>query len=241
MVSCVPGSPMDCAAITPTASPRSTSRPGGQVAAVAGDAHAALRFAGQHGADLDALDAGRLNRRRQVFGDFLVDADDDVAFVILLVFERHAAHDAVAQRLDDFARFDDRLHVDAFGGAAVVFGDDHVLRHVHQAARQVAGIGRLQRRIGQTLAGAVRGDEVLQHVEAFAEVGRDGGFDDFARGLGHQAAHAGKLADLLLGAARAGIGHDVNRVEVAAGAVVLFHGLEHFVGNAFGDLATRFR
>ena len=27
MVSCVPGSPMDCAAMTPTASPRSTSRP----------------------------------------------------------------------------------------------------------------------------------------------------------------------------------------------------------------------
>ena len=35
IVSCVPGSPMDCAAITPTASPISTKRPGGQVAAVA--------------------------------------------------------------------------------------------------------------------------------------------------------------------------------------------------------------
>ncbi len=88
---------------------------GGQVAAVARDANAALRFAGQHRADLDALDTGRLNRRRQVFGDLLVDADDDVAFVVLLIFERHAAHDAVAQRLDDFAGFDDRLDVDAFG------------------------------------------------------------------------------------------------------------------------------
>jgi hypothetical protein len=214
---------------------------GGQVAAVAHDAHAALGFAGQHRADLDALDAGRLNGRRQVFGDLLVDPDDHVAFVVLLVFERHAAHDAVAQRLDDFARFDDRLDVDAFGGAAIVLGDDHVLRHVHQAARQVAGIGRLQRGVGQSLAGAVRRDEVLQHVEAFAEVGRDGGFDDLARGLGHQAAHTGKLADLLFGTARAGVGHDVNRVEVAAGAVVLFHGLQHFVGNLLGDLATRFR
>jgi hypothetical protein len=47
---------------------------GGQVAAVAGDANAALRFAGQHGADLDALDAGRLNRRGEFFGDLLIDA-----------------------------------------------------------------------------------------------------------------------------------------------------------------------
>ena len=141
-----------------------------------------------------------------------------------MIFERHAAHDAVAQRLDDFAGFDDRLDVDAFDGAAIVLADDHVLRHVHQTARQVAGIGRLQRRIGQTLAGAVRRDEVLQHGQAFAEVGRDGGLDDFARRLGHQAAHTGELADLLFRSAGAGVGHDVNRIEVAAGAVVLFHG-----------------
>ena len=118
--------------------------------------------------------------------------------------------------------------------------DDHVLRHVAEAARQVAGIGRLQRRIGQTLTGAVRRDEVLQHVQAFAEVRGDRRFDDFARGLGHQTAHTGKLADLLFRTASAGIGHDVNRVEVAAGAVVLFHGLEHLVGNRFGDLRPDF-
>ena len=103
---------------------------GGQVAAVAELADAALRFAGQHGADLDALDAGGLNGAGQVLGDLLVDADDHVAFVIELVFERHAADDAVAQRLDDFARFDDRLDVDAVGGAAIGFGDDDVLGHV---------------------------------------------------------------------------------------------------------------
>src|ERR1017187_8020423 len=213
---------------------------GGQVAAVAGDAHAALGFAGEHRADLDALDTGRLNGRRQVFGDLLVDAHDDVAFVILLILERHAADDAVAQRLDDCAGFDDRLHVNAFGGAAIVFADDHVLRHVDQAAREIAGIGRLQRRIGQTLAGAVRGDEVLQHIEAFAEVGGDGGFDDFAGGLGHQTAHTGELADLLFGTACAGVGHDVNGVEVAARAVVLFHGGHHLVGHALGDLRPDF-
>src|SRR5208283_5306489 len=98
----------------------------------------------------------------------------------------------------------------------------------------------LQSGVGQPLAGAVRGNKVLQHVEPFTEVGRDGGLDDFAGRLGHQAAHAGKLADLLFGTARTGVGHDVNRIEVAAGAVVLFHGMEHFVGDAFGDLGPDF-
>ena len=82
----------------------------------------------------------------------------------------------------------------------------------------------------------MRRDEVLQHGEAFAEVGRDGRFDDFARGLGHQAAHSGKLADLLLRSAGAGIGHDVNRVDDAF-LVLVLHRLEHLLGDFFGDVA----
>jgi hypothetical protein len=62
MVSCVPGSPMDCAAMTPTASPSSTMRRSPGCVRSTGDADAALRFAGQHRADLDALDTGSLNR-----------------------------------------------------------------------------------------------------------------------------------------------------------------------------------
>jgi hypothetical protein len=83
--------------------------------------------------------------------------------------------------------------IDAADGAAVDLGDDAVLRHVDQTARQIAGVGGLQRRVGQALAGAVRRDEVLQHVQAFAEVRRDRRLDDLAVGLGHQAAHAGEL------------------------------------------------
>ena len=41
--------------------------------------------------------------------------------------------------------------------------DDHVLRRVDQFTREVTGIRRLQRGIGQTFARAVRGDEVFQH------------------------------------------------------------------------------
>src|SRR5205807_4880029 len=64
----------------------------------------------------------------------------------------------------------------------------------------------------------------------------DGRFDDFAGRLGHQTAHAGKLADLLFRAAGAGVRHDVNGVNAAL-FVLIFEGLEHFVGHALGDVA----
>ena len=210
---------------------------GRQVAPVALDADAALGLAGQHRADLDLLDAGRLDFGREVFADLLVDADDDLSRQrVLDVLERDAAHDAVAQRLDDLAALDDGRDVDAVQRVAVVDRDDHVLRHVDQAAREVAGVGRLQRRVGQSLARAVRRDEVLQHGEPLAEVRRDGRLDDLAGRLGHQAAHAGELPDLLLAAARAGIRHDENRVELLAALVLLGHLAEHLVGDPFGHV-----
>ena len=144
----------------------------------------------------------------------LVGLDDGLAVErVDDLLERDAADDAVAQRLDDLAAFDDGPRLDAVERAAVQIRDDHVLRDVHQTPREVARVGRLERRVGQTLAGAVRRDEVLEHGQPFTEVRRDGRLDDFPGRLGHQAAHAGQLADLLLAAARAGVGHDVDRVE----------------------------
>ena len=72
-----------------------------------------------------------------------------------------------------------------------------VLRDVDEAAGQVAGVRGLERRVGETLARAVRRDEVLEHGQTLAEVRRDRRLDDLARRLRHQAAHAGELADLL--------------------------------------------
>src|ERR1019366_2379448 len=207
---------------------------GSQVAPVTHHAHATFRLAGEHRADLDALDTGSLHRARQVFGDFLVDVNDDVAFVVLDLLQRDAAHDTVTQRLDDLARLHDGGDVDAIDRAAIVFADDHVLRHVHQAPGQVARIRRLESGIGQSLAGAVGGDEVLQHRQAFAEVRRNRGLDDFARGLGHQPTHTGELTNLLLRTASAGVSHDVNGIDVAD-FVVLLHSGEHLVRHFFRD------
>ena len=55
------------------------------------------------------------------------------------------------------------LHFKAVRRAAIFFGDDAVLRHVNQTARQVARVRRLQGGVGETLAGAVRRVEVLEH------------------------------------------------------------------------------
>ena len=97
---------------------------------------------------------------------------------------------------------------------AVVVADDHVLRDVDETPRQVSRVGRAQRRVGETLAGAVGRDEVLEHREAFHEVGLDRTLDDLALRIRHQAAHAGELADLRERAAGAGVGHHEDRVQL---------------------------
>src|SRR5262249_35931926 len=112
--------------------------------------------------------------------------------------ERNAANDAVAERFDFDAGFDNGLNVNAFACAAIEFVDDDVLRNVHEAAGQVAGVRGLESGVGETLTSTVRGDEVFQHGEAFTEVRSDGSLHNFAGGLGHKTAHTGKLANLLL-------------------------------------------
>ena len=87
------------------------------------------------------------------------------------------------------------------------------MHHVAQTACQVAGVGGFERRVSQAFTRTVRGDEVLKHVQTFAEVRGDRRLDDRAVRLGHQTAHTGELANLRCRAAGTGVGHHVNRVE----------------------------
>ena len=119
-------------------------------------------------------------------------------------------------------------HLDVLLGAAVGLADDHVLGDVDQTPGQVARVGGPQGRVGETLSGAVGGDEVLEHGQALHEVGLDRALDDFALRVGHQAAHARQLADLLEGAARTRVGHHEDRVERVE---VLDHRLGDLVGG----------
>ena len=86
------------------------------------------------------------------------------------------------------------VDADAVERAAVELGDDGVLRDVDETARQVTGVRRLERGIREALTSAVGRDEVLENRETFAEVRGDRRLDDFARGLGHEAAHTRRAA-----------------------------------------------
>ena len=193
-------------------------RAGREVHAVAQGADAQRGVAGHRAADLDLFQAHRLDLPRHVHRDQFVFADDHfVGDRVDDVRAADAALDRVGQADFDLLAAVDHALGDALRGAAVVRGDHDVLGHVGQFAGQVARVGRLQGRIGQALAGTVRGTEVLQHGQALAEVRLDRRFDDLARRLGHQTAHAGQLADLLDAAAGAGVGHQEDRIHVAGG------------------------
>ena len=206
MVSCVPGSPIDCAAMTPTASPILTDGAAREIAAIALAADADLGLAGQHRADEHASMPARSISSTTSSSMSSPAATSDLAVQrIDHVDRRGAAEDAVAERRDHLAAVDDGAHREAAGGAAIHLGDDGVLRHVDQTAGEIARVRRLERGIGQALARAVGRVEVLEHGQAFLEVRDDRRLDDFARGLGHQAAHAGELLDLRRRAAGAGM------------------------------------
>ena len=215
---------------------------GREVAAVAARTDTATRLAGEHRADLDRLDGGLGDRLGLLLVDLVTRLDEHLLGQgIDDVVDRHAAEDTFGQRF---------LHVLAFlQGAgehtadrpAVGHRDDGVLGDVHETTREVAGVGRLQGRVGETLTGAVRRDEVFEDREALAEVRDDRVLDEFAGGAGHallrlrhETAHAGELTDLLLRASGAGVDHHIERVEAVLGVL---EGVE----EALGDLVRRAR
>ena len=107
--------------------------------------------------------------------------------------------------------------------------DDELLRHVDEATGQVAGVRRTQRRVDESLAGARRGDEVLEHLQAFAEVALDGTRDHVTTRVGDEATHARNLADLHHVSSSTRVDHHVDRVELLALEAFL-----HPVGHLFG-------
>ena len=146
-------------------------------------------------------------------------------------FGEHAAEDArvpvvVAPQL--LAR--DR---EALVGAAVDLADDDFLRHVDETPREVTGVRGAERRVGQTLTGTVRRDEVLEDGQTFTEVRLDRPRDDLALRVGDETAHTGELTDLLDVPSGAGLRHHVDRVQRPE---VLLHRLRDLVRRLHPDL-----
>jgi hypothetical protein len=117
--------------------------------------------------------------------------------------------------------------------------DDAILRHVDQTAGQVTRVRRLQRGVGQALAGAVGRVEVFKNGQAFLEVRDDRRLDDLARRLGHQAAHAGELLHLRRATTRTGVAHHVDRVDrLPAARLGVDRGRLDLVHHGVGDLVA---
>ena len=91
------------------------------------------------------------------------------------VDERRVLGEAATEqaRLEQAPRLgtgDDAFDPDAAARLAVFLADDQLLRDVDESTGQVAGVGGTERGVGETLAGTVRRDEVLEHRQAFTEV-----------------------------------------------------------------------
>src|SRR5262249_52385483 len=96
------------------------------------------------------------------------------------ILRRGAAKDTAGKRGNHGAGVDNGTYLDTILRATVLFRDDAVLRHVDQTPRQVTRVRRLQGGVGKTLTGTVSRVEILEHRQAFFEVGDDRTFDDLA-------------------------------------------------------------
>ena len=212
---------------------------GGEEDAVAVAAHAVVAAALEHRAHRERRLVGLL---AELVGDLLEQRRrHDVALGGELRLARLAGrerlHDVLAEHAAEGALVQpvrrEHRELDEVLRLAVLLADDHVLGDVDETPRQVARVGRAERRVGEALAGAVGRDEVLEHRQALHEVGLDRALDDLALRIRHQAAHAGELADLLEGSTRSGVGHHVDRVERVER---LLHRVGHLVGRLRPDV-----
>src|ERR1700745_1530342 len=163
-----------------------------QVTPVAARTDAVTGLAGDGRADLDLVDALLLEEPYHLLIEQRSRRDQHVLRRAGRgdVLRQHAPEHPLAERLHHIAPLEQRGHVEAVARAAVLLGDHQTLGDVDQTPGEIARVGGLEGRVRETLAGAVGGDEVLQDVQALAEVRRDRRLDDRAVGLGHESTHA---------------------------------------------------
>jgi hypothetical protein len=210
---------------------------GGQRTAVAQGAGADAGLTGEHGADLDLGDAGLEQLSDHDVTAVGAGSSEDLALGVHDVDGERTGvgtvldvlvQDQLTVRIGDGDRRDQ-----ATLGAAVLFADDDVLRHVHQTTGQVTRVGGTQRGVGQTLTGTVRRDEVFQHRQALTVGGLDRTRDDFTLRVGHQATDTRDLADLHPVTTCTGGHHAVDGVHRRQAVT---HRLGDFVGCLVPDL-----
>ena len=188
---------------------------GRHIGTVALGTDAPPRLARERTANANLVEAEIFNLGGHLLGDDLVFGDDQhVTDRIADAVASHATDNALSQRDGDFLAFVDGLFGDPVDGAAIIKRHDDVLSDIRQLARQVTGVGGFQRGVGQPLACAVRGAEVLEYGKTFTKVRLDRRLNNLPGRLGHQRPHARQLADLIDTTSGAGFGHEVDGVQI---------------------------
>ena len=192
MVSWVPGSPIDWAAITPIASPTfngrvpDRGRSSGRRSPPWPGARQETERDGDHGSTPAASMISTRSSSSKLAG---APGPSCRSRGSTTAHRRGPAQDALrASGAITLPPSTTALTEQSVLGAAILLGDDGVLGDVDQAPCQIAGVGGLERRVRQALAGAVGRVEVLENRQALLEVGDDRRLDDLARRLGHQPA-----------------------------------------------------
>ena len=183
IVSCVPGSPIDWAAMIADRLADVDHVAARQVAAVAHRADAALGLAGQHRADLHLVDA------RSIFDRLATSSSISslAATITSSVNGSTMSSSATRPRIRSPRRsmispaLDRAADLDAVERAAVVLDDDASCATSTSRRVRYPEFAVLSAVSAETLAGAVGRDEVLEHRQALAEVRRDRRLDDLAR------------------------------------------------------------
>ena len=170
--------------------------PGGERQPVAHAAQPALRLASQRRPHFHARDARLGDVRQQLRRQQIIPVRQHLARIGI----RHQLG-GVAALCPVLKRRQQRIPLPVLDPkplrrAAVLLKDDEFLRHVDQPPREIAAVGGSQRGVGQPLARAVRGYEVLQHAQPLAETRLDGAVNDAPLRVRHQPAHPSHLLDL---------------------------------------------
>ena len=148
------------------------SKASGQVATVAVGTHTLAHFAGEHRTHLHLFDVGVFDGGGFLLVNLFTGAHEEFVRVKWIdhIFAGVTTHETVGQMHDLFFAFINGFEPNTVVRPTISHLNDYVLRHIDQLSGHIPGVGRLECGIRQAFTRAVRGDEVLQHGEAFAEV-----------------------------------------------------------------------
>ena len=201
---------------------------GRQVGAITFCTCTIVGFTGKHRSDFYFCISGADYCCSTFWRDHTVGRNDYVAFGIGIFLCGITSGNSFFQCFDGLFSIHNGFHIHARNGVhsftAILFTDDQLLRYVYKTSGQVTGVGCTKRGIRQTFTCTMGGNEVLQYVKTFTEIGLDRKFDGTSRCIGHQTTHTGKLFNLLVGTTGSGIGHHED-------VIVFIQTVDQFIGQ----------